>query len=99
MWRGCCADAGIWIVRLDPQLDEAAEQIRNPDQPNAGGHCEQRPGESLGHLVGYNVGEGRLGAFLRRFTQSLPTRSRFVAAALADQSEPVAELRQRVKSR
>ncbi len=89
------ATTGIWIIRLDALPDEAADQIGDPDQPNARGHREQSPGDGLGHVVS----EPDPAAFLRRFTQSLRTRERFVADALVDQRQAVAELRQLVKSR
>ena len=95
MRRRRYAASGIWIIRLDPRPDEAADQIGDPDQPNARGHREQSPGDGLGHLVS----EPDPGAFLRRFTHSLPSRERFVAGGLVDQSQAVAELRQPVKSR
>ncbi len=89
------ATTGIWIIRLDALPDETADQIGDPDQPNTGGHREQSPGHGLGHLVS----EPDPPTFLRRFTQSLRTRKRFVADALVDQRQAVAELRQLVKSR
>jgi hypothetical protein len=99
MRRRRYAPRRIWIVRLDPRPDEAAEEVGDPDKPNTGGHGEQPPGDGLGHLVTYNAEECQGGGFLRRFTEALPTRKRFVADALVDQCQAVAELRQPVKSR